>query len=85
MGKRPKTRKSRSAAPPRRQKIDEIHSSIYLPGPVYWALHDIAAERGRATGKRVKMHALLMEGIDAVFKRHGRPSIAELTQVGDGR
>jgi hypothetical protein len=79
---RPRSRQSRSAAPPQRKPH---HSSIYLPWPVYWVLHDIAGERGRATGKRVKIHDLLMDGLDAVLKRHGKPSIAALTKAGGER
>jgi hypothetical protein len=29
-------------------------------------------------GQKVKIHDLLMEGVDAVLKRYGKPAVAEL-------
>ncbi len=46
--------------------------TVYLPLPVYEQLRRLAFE------ERVKMHALLMEGLDRVFADRGLPSIAEL-------
>jgi len=52
------------------------HSAIcsYLPPSVHDQLRELAHV------ERVKMHSLVLEGIDAVFKRHGLKSIAELTR-----
>ncbi len=46
-----------------------VHSSIYLPEPVYEALRKIAFD------ERLKIHDLVMEGIDLVLRRRGYPSI----------
>jgi hypothetical protein len=49
-----------------------VHSSLYLPEPVYEALRKIAFD------ERVKIHDLVLEGIDAVLRRRGYPSIENL-------
>jgi hypothetical protein len=49
-----------------------IHSSLYLPEPVYEVLRKIAFE------ERVKIHDLAMEGIDTVLRRRGYPSAGSL-------
>jgi hypothetical protein len=66
------TRERPGAAPepPRRPAV--IHSSLYLPEPVYEALRRIAFE------ERVKIHDLAMEGIDGVLRRRGYPSSQSL-------
>jgi hypothetical protein len=46
-----------------------VHSSLYLPDAVYEALREIAFH------ERVKIHDLVMQGIDAVLKKRGYPSI----------
>jgi hypothetical protein len=48
------------------------HSSLYLPEPVYEALRKIAFD------ERAKIHDLAMEGIDAVLRRRGYPSVEAL-------
>ncbi len=55
--------------------------TVYLPIPVYEQLRRLAFE------ERVRMHALLMEGLDRVFADRGLPSIAELCgrEGGGGR
>ena len=40
-----------------------IHSSLYLPEPVYEALRKIAFD------ERLKIHDLVLEGIDAALRR----------------
>ena len=73
MAKRPRPRQMRSAAPPaRRQRPEIVHSSVYLPRLVWRALREIALERDE------KVHDLILDGIDSVLKRHGRPSVADL-------
>ncbi len=47
--------------------------TAYLVLPVYEQVRRLAFE------ENTKMHALLMEGLDWVFKDRGLPSIAELT------
>ncbi len=46
-----------------------VHSSLYLPEPVYEALRKIAFE------ERVKIHDVVLEGIDAALRRRGYPSV----------
>lgn len=46
--------------------------SLYLEVPVYDVLREIAH------GERCSMHSLFLEGIDAVLKKRGSPSIKEL-------
>jgi hypothetical protein len=47
--------------------------TAYLPEPVYEQLRVLAFEERR------KMHDLLMEGLDLVFKQRGLRSIEDLT------
>jgi hypothetical protein len=47
--------------------------TAYLPEPVYEQLRMLAFEERR------KMHDLLMEGLDMVFKQRGLRSIEDLT------
>ena len=49
-----------------------VHSSLYLPEPVYEALRKIAFD------ERLKIHDVVLEGIDAVLRRRGYPSIERL-------
>jgi hypothetical protein len=45
---------------------------LYLPEPVYEALRKIAFE------ERLKIHDLVLEGIDLALRRRGYPSIEGL-------
>jgi hypothetical protein len=56
--------------PPERPSI--VHSSIYLPEPVYEALRKIAFD------ERVKIHDFVVEGIDAALRSRGYPSAEKL-------
>ena len=49
-----------------------VHSSIYLPEPVYEALRKIAFE------ERLKIHDIVLEGIEAALRRRGYPSVANV-------
>jgi hypothetical protein len=49
-----------------------VHSSLYLPEPIYEALRKIAFD------ERLKIHDVVMEGIDAVLRRRGYPSVETL-------
>ncbi len=55
--------------PPRRPVKQQ---TVYLPEPVYEQLRRLAFE------ERVKMHALLMEGLDRVFRDRGLPGLGDL-------
>ena len=55
-----------------------VHTSLYLPEPVYEALRKIAFE------ERLKIHDVVLEGIDLAFRRRGYPSIEGL-KVGKKR
>lgn len=50
--------------------------AVHLDAPVYQQLRTIAFE------EETKMHPLLLEGLDRVFKDRGLPSIAELIEKG---
>jgi hypothetical protein len=45
---------------------------LYLPEPVYEALRKIAFD------ERIKIHDLVLEGIDAALRRRGYPSVENL-------
>jgi hypothetical protein len=49
-----------------------IQQTLYLPPVVHDQLRELAFS------ERVKMHALIMEGLDAVFRARGMKSIADL-------
>jgi hypothetical protein len=49
-----------------------MHTSLYLPRPVHDALCKIAYD------ERIKIHDLVVEGIDAVLKLRGYPSFKSL-------
>ena len=76
MAKRPKARPTASSTPRepagRRPRPDVVHSSLYLPDGVYEALREIAFH------ERVKIHDLVIQGIDAVLKKRRYPSIDDL-------
>jgi hypothetical protein len=44
-----------------------VHSSMYLPEPVYEALREAAFK------ERCKIHDIIMQGIDAALKKRGYP------------
>ena len=49
-----------------------VHSSLYLPGPVYEALREIAFH------ERLKIHDVVMQGIDLALRKRGYPPIEGL-------
>jgi len=61
-----------SAAPTPTERSSIVHSSLYLPEPVYEALRKIAFE------ERLKIHDLVLERIDAALRRRGYPSVESL-------
>ncbi len=58
--------------PKRRARPEIVHTSVYIPRPVYQKLREIAFALD------CKIHDLVMEGIDAALHKHGHPSAAEL-------
>ena len=76
MATRPRSPAKRSGAPVASRTAMEasamVHTSLYLPGPVHDAMRRIAFD------ERVKIHDLVIEGIDAVLKRRGYPSVESL-------
>jgi hypothetical protein len=57
-----------------KQRPDVKQQTLYLPLPVYRQLRQLAFD------EEVKMHSLVMEGLDRVFADRGLPSAAELTR-----
>jgi hypothetical protein len=49
-----------------------VHYSLYVPEAVHEALRKIAFE------ERLKIHDVVMEGIDAALRRRGYPSVETL-------
>jgi hypothetical protein len=65
-----------ASSPPRRRSATKeatIQQTVYLPPAVHDQLRELAFS------ERVKMHALIMEGLDAVFRARGLKSIDQLT------
>lgn len=56
-------------------KAATVQQTLYLPPAVHDQLRDLAH------AERVKMHWLVMEGLDAVFRKRGMKSIADLTRT----
>lgn len=56
----------------RRARPDVVHTSIYLPRQVHRKLREIAFTRD------VKVHDVIMEGIDEALRKYGHPSVAKL-------
>jgi hypothetical protein len=56
----------------RRPRPDVVHSSLYLPEPVYEALRETAFK------ERCKIHDLVMEGIGLALRKRNYPSIDAL-------
>ena len=56
----------------RRARPEVVHTSVYLPREVHRRLREIAFTRD------VKIHDVIMEGIDAALQKHGHPAVATL-------
>ena len=75
MAKRRKSGPTLSSAPKKpaaAPRPDVVHSSLYLPEPVYEALRETAFK------ERCKIHDLIMEGIGLALRKRGYPSIDAL-------
>ena len=66
---------ARAIRKPLGQRRRVKQQTAYLPVPVYEQIRRLAFE------ENTKMHSLLMEGLDRVFKDRGLPSIAEITNT----
>lgn len=64
-----KSRRHLQAQPRASERPAVIHSSLYLPEGVYEALRKVAFD------ERVKIHDLVMEGINAVLRHRGYGSV----------
>jgi hypothetical protein len=64
----------RIAKPARRKPEGVVHTSIYVPKPVYQKLREIAFTQER------KVHDVIMEGIDAALRKYGHPGVAALKE-----
>jgi hypothetical protein len=64
------------APPPVRRGV--LHTSIYIDKRVQRVIREIALVYD------LRPHDIYLEGIDLVLKRYGRPSIAEITDNGEG-
>ncbi len=56
----------------RKARPDIVHTSVYLPREVHRRLREIAFTRD------VKIHDVIMEGIDAALRKHGHPTVEAL-------
>ncbi len=72
---------ARTPAPPpkapsrpggRQPRPGVVHTSLYLPGPVYEAL------RKAAFKERRKIHDIVLEGIELALRKRGYPAIEHL-------
>jgi hypothetical protein len=71
----PTTRKRTGATGAARTPTERpsiVHSSLHLPEPVYEVLRKIAFE------ERLKIHDVVLEGIDLALRRRGYPSVESL-------
>ena len=66
------------AVPKQTERPSIVHTSLHLPEPVYEALRKIAFE------ERLKIHDVVLEGINLALRRRGYPSIEGL-KVGKRR
>jgi hypothetical protein len=60
---------------PTRPRTTTIQQTVYLPPVVHDQLRELAFV------ERVRMHAILMEGLDLAFRARGMKPIAELTRA----
>ena len=66
------TPSSASREPAGASRPDVVHSSLYLPEPVYEALRETAFK------ERCKIHDLVMEGIGLALRKRGYPPVDAL-------
>ena len=68
----PKRHDTPGTARTKTERPSIVHSSLYLPEPVYEALRRIAFE------ERVKIHDVVLEGIDLALRGRGYRSVMNL-------
>lgn len=68
----PEAQKIKATAPAPEKDKGVIKTSTYLPREVHDVLREIAFH------ERIKVHDLLMEGVDHILKTRRHPSIEEL-------
>lgn len=61
----------------RKPRPDVVHTSVYLPREVHRRLREIAFTRD------VKVHDVIMEGIDAALQKHGHPPTTRKMKGGE--
>lgn len=61
--------------PPARRRPRTVQQTVYLTPAVHDQLRELAF------AERVKMHSLLMEGLDLVFRARGLKPLSELTMT----
>ncbi len=59
-------------ATPTRRKTEKVQLTVYLDRPAYEQLRELAFV------ERVKLHDILMEGLDAAFSKRGLKPLAAL-------
>jgi hypothetical protein len=57
--------------PEKTKRNDIVHTSVYVPKPAYRKLREIAFT------KEIKIHDLIMDGIDAVLQQNGHPPMVK--------
>ena len=66
MSKKRKTGKAHVANPKRLPQAEIVHTSVYLPRPMWRAIRELAVEQDR------KAHDIMLEAIAAALERHGK-------------
>jgi hypothetical protein len=61
-----------AAAPPAPERGRPVGLSVRLDPATHERLMDLAHDLSKQKRQRVSIHALLLEGVDLVFKRYGR-------------
>ena len=64
-----------SESAPARRRSETIQQTVYLPPAVHDQLRELAF------AERVKMHSILMEGLDLVFRARGLKPLDELARM----
>ena len=66
VSKKPKTGKAHAANPKGRPQAEIVHTSVYLPRPMWRAIRELAVARDR------KAHDIMIEAIAAALERQGK-------------
>jgi hypothetical protein len=71
-GRSTRTTPKHAGARKQTERPSIVHTSLYLPEPAYEALRKIAFE------ERLKIHDVVLEGIDLALRRRGYASVENL-------